>query len=95
MPAYIIVHVDFDDPTQLKEYQTLASPTFAPHQIRMLGKTLDAAPLEGRVPGRLTVLLEAPSVAAAERWFHSPEYQRAADARRAVSVFTATIVPAA
>jgi len=95
MAAYIIVHMDYQDPAQIKEYQRLASPTLAQFGIRALGKSLDAEPLEGAVPGRLTVLLEADSVEAAMRWFHSPEYQRAAEARRPVSAFTATVVPAA
>jgi uncharacterized protein (DUF1330 family) len=95
MAAYIIAHVDFEDPAQLKEYQTLASPTLRQFGVRMLGKSLDAEPLEGAAPARLTVLLEADSVESAERWFNSPEYQRAAAARRAVATFTAVVVPAA
>ncbi|MDH5674298.1 MAG: DUF1330 domain-containing protein [Myxococcales bacterium] len=94
MAAYIIVHLDYQEQAKLAEYQKLASPTMAPFGIRLLGKSLDAKPLEGEVPGRLTVLLEADSVEAAERWFHSPEYQRAAEARRPVSSFNAVVVPA-
>ena len=94
MAAYIVAHLDYQDPAQLKDYQTLASPTLGQYGIRLLGKSLDRVPLEGEVPGRLTVLLEADSVDAAERWFNSPEYQRAAEARRPVSRFTATVVPA-
>ena len=95
MAAYIIAHLDYDDPDQLKEYQTLASPTLAQFGLRLLGKGLDIEPLEGTSPGRLTVVLQAQSVQDAERWFHSPKYQRAAQARRPVSRFTATVVPGA
>ena len=94
MTAYIVVHMDYQDPALIQEYQRLASPTLGQYGVRVLGKTLDASPLEGTTPGRLTVLLAAESASEAERWFNSPEYQRAADARRPVSHFVATVVPA-
>lgn len=93
MATFIAVHVNFQDPALLKPYQELASPTMAPHGIRAVAKAVDPQVLEGRAPGRLTVILQADSVAAAEQWFHSPEYQRAAKARRDVADFTAVIVP--
>ena len=85
--------MDYEDATQIREYQQLATPTLSEFGIQPLGKSLDAEPLEGTAPGRLTVLLKAGSVADAERWFQSPGYQRAAEARRPVSRFFATIVP--
>lgn len=93
MATYIVVHVDFADPAALRPYQELASPTMGQYGIRALGKALDPQVLEGTAPGKLTVVLEAASADAAERWFHSVEYQRAADARRTVAEFTAVIVP--
>lgn len=93
MATYIAVHVNFEDAAALRPYQELASPSMGQYGIRALGKALDPQVLEGTAPGRLTVILEADSVAAAERWFHSPEYQRAADARRGVADFTAVLVP--
>ena len=67
MAAYIIVHMDYGDPSQIREYQTLAPPALAQHGIRLLGNSLDREPLEGTVPGRLSVLLQADSVEAASR----------------------------
>lgn len=93
MAAYIAVHVNFEDATALKPYQELASPTMAQYGIRALAKALQPKVLEGVAPGKLTVLLQADSMEAAERWFHSPEYQRAAAARRDVADFTAVLLP--
>lgn len=93
MAAYIAVHVNFEDATALQPYQQLATPTMGQYGIRALAKALQPKVLEGTAPGKLTVLLQADSIEAAERWFNSPEYQRAAAARHNVADFTAVLLP--
>lgn len=80
MTAYWIAHVTVTDPAAYQGYQALAPAAFAAHGARFLARGGAHEVLEGPVLER-HVVIEFPSLAAAQACYHSPEYQ-AAKARR-------------
>ncbi len=76
MKAYCIVYESIDDPTTFEEYRRQVLPTLQPHEGRFLVRGGAFTALEGEMPYQRIAMLEFPSRAAAEAWYHSPEYQR-------------------
>ena len=76
MKAYCIVYESIDDPTTFEEYRRQVLPTLEPHGGRFLVRGGAFTALEGEMPYQRIAMLEFPSRAAAEAWYHSPEYQR-------------------
>jgi uncharacterized protein (DUF1330 family) len=86
-PGYVIGEVEITDPAAFQEYAAKVGATLAPYNARLIirGK---ARAKEGPIPVGTIVVLEFPSVAEAEAWYHSPAYteviplrQRAANSR--------------
>lgn len=75
-PGYIVVQIDaIEDPdTFFSEYANRAGPTLAKHGF--VGMVASAEPdrFEGEAPDGWTVLLQFPSVDAAQAWYDDPEY---------------------
>jgi len=92
MAAYMHIHVVVSDPTRYGRYQELAGPTLKAHGARLLSKTPNPESLEGEAQPGTVVLLEFDDAAAAKRWYASPEYAEAIEARRDVATFTATLL---
>ena len=76
MTAYCIVYEIVDDPTPFEEYRTQVLPTIEAHGGRFLVRGGAFTALEGDMPYERIAMLEFPTRAAAEAWYHSPEYQR-------------------
>ena len=76
MSAYCIVYEIVDDPTPFEEYRRQVLPTIQAHGGRFLVRGGAFTALEGDMPFERIAMLEFPSRAAAEAWYHSPEYQR-------------------
>jgi uncharacterized protein (DUF1330 family) len=76
MKAYCIVYEVIDDPKTFEEYRVQVLPTIEAHQGRFLVRGGAFTALEGEMPFERIAMLEFPSRAAAEAWYHSPEYQR-------------------
>ena len=85
--GYVIVEVEVTDPTTFREYGARVGPTLAAHDAKLIvrGK---ANAKEGPIPVGNIVVIEFPSLAAAEAWYASPAYkeiiplrQRAANTR--------------
>jgi len=74
--AYCIVYEIVDDPTPFEEYRTQVLPTIEAHGGRFLVRGGAFTALEGDMPYERIAMLEFPTRAAAEAWYHSPEYQR-------------------
>ncbi len=81
-PVLMIATLDVHDEDGMEEYKRLAAPTLAPHGCRILAVDDHAQTLEGRWPGKRTVVIEFPSEEAVRAWYGSPEYQAAADVRK-------------
>ena len=74
MPAYVIVHVEVLDPKGYERYKPLASESIARHGGRYIARGGRAVALEGeRQPSRV-VILEVPSLEAAQKWHASEDY---------------------
>jgi uncharacterized protein (DUF1330 family) len=81
MTAYVIVEIDVTDPAPYETYKQLAEPAIAAHGGRYLVRGGAPELIEGdRHPTR-QVVLEFKSKEQAKRWYDSPEYRKARDAR--------------
>src|SRR5215467_4202066 len=76
MKAYCIVYEIVDDPMMFEEYRQQVLATIEAHQGRFLVRGGSFTALEGEMPHQRIAMLEFPSRAAAEAWYHSAEYQR-------------------
>jgi uncharacterized protein (DUF1330 family) len=76
MSAYLIAEVEITDPATFQDYVAKAGPSVAAHNGRLLvnGK---ARAKEGTHPVGNVVVIEFPSMDAAERWYGSPAYKDA------------------
>jgi uncharacterized protein (DUF1330 family) len=76
MPAYWIAHVTVTDPEAYGRYAKLATAAIEGHGGRFLARAGRHVQLEGRDRAR-NVVVEFPSLEAAEACYRSPEYQAA------------------
>lgn len=76
MTAYCIVYEAIVDPQMFEEYRRQVMQTVEAHHGRFLIRGGAFTVLEGEMPFERIAMLEFPSRAAAEGWYHSPEYQR-------------------
>jgi uncharacterized protein (DUF1330 family) len=74
--AYCIVYEVVDDHTTFEEYRRQVLATIQAHDGRFLVRGGAFTALEGEMPYERIAMLEFPSREVAERWYHSPEYQR-------------------
>lgn len=91
MAAYIVIRLNTDDPGSLKEYQAVTPPIIEKYQGRFLARGGSVVTLEGPREERRVVIIEFPSLADAETFYHSPEYTEARKLRegKAVAEFIA------
>lgn len=76
MPAYWIARVDVTDEAAYGEYAKRAGPALAKHGGRFLARAGKHVTLEGQDYPR-NVVVEFPTLEAAETCYHSPEYGEA------------------
>jgi len=92
MADYFIVRVNVTDPAAYEAYKQLARDAIARYGGRYLVRGGAATVLEGGgEPGRI-VVLEFPSLAQARRFYDSPEYVAARQARAGAAVMHVTLV---
>jgi uncharacterized protein (DUF1330 family) len=89
--AYIIADVQVTNPQQYEEYKKFSTAAMHAHHagVRVRGGT--TFELEGREPGR-TVVLEFPSLQAAQAFYNSPEYALARKAREGAAIMNMFVV---
>lgn len=75
MPAYIIADIEVLDTAAYEEYRQRVPPTIAAYGGRYIARGGATEVLEGTWSPRRCVILEFPSVAQANAWWNSPEYQ--------------------
>jgi uncharacterized protein (DUF1330 family) len=85
MAAYFFAEIEITNLSGYETYRPLAAAAVAQYGGRfvMRGGTTEA--LEGDWPARRRVLIEFTDLAAAKRWYFSPEYQAALVIRQANS----------
>ena len=75
MSAYVIAEIDVVDPAAYEEYrkQVLAVVTKYSGKFLVRGGNID--PKEGGWTPKRVVVLEFPSMAQAQKWYHSADYE--------------------
>ena len=81
MAAYIIAQVEVTDPVKMEEYRKRVPVAVAAHGGKFLARGGAIAPLEGTWTPKRVVVIEFPSLDQAKRFWASPEYAHAAEAR--------------
>lgn len=75
MTAYMIANLDVTDPAAFDEYRRKVTPIIKQYGGRYIVRGGTMRVLEGALPLKRLVLLEFPDVAAAQRFYESPEYK--------------------
>ena len=88
MPAYWIAHAQVKNPVEYKKYTDRLPALFGKYGAKVLARGGDYRILEGDVPFERHVVIEFETLAKAEAFFNSPEYQEAAAFRRQPGVAT-------
>lgn len=91
MSAYLIADVTVTKPSQYEDYKRLSTLAMRAYDAKILVRGGDSKHLEGREPGR-TVVMEFPSMAAAQAFYDSWQYRRARNAREGAAVMNMFIV---
>jgi uncharacterized protein (DUF1330 family) len=82
MSAYIIVEADVHDPVAYDEYRKLSSEAVKKHGATFLVRGGAMHVLEGDWQPKRIVVLAFPTTEAAHAFYHSPEYEKAREARK-------------
>lgn len=91
-PAYLVVDARSADPLAMQRYRELAQQAVAAHGGRYLVRGAPYEVLEGDWRPERLVIVEFPSREAARRFYDSPEYRAAREARAGVSAFDMLLV---
>ena len=92
MAAYLIVETDITDPSKYEEYRKRAPASIAKYGGKYLVRGGSLAVLEGDwKPSRL-VMVEFPTLKAAQEWYRSPEYTEAKQFRQGAARMKAVLV---
>jgi uncharacterized protein (DUF1330 family) len=92
MPAYVIAEVEVTNPVGYDSYRPLAGASIAQYGGRFLARGGRTELLEGSPDPARVVVIEFADLAAARRWYDSPEYQEALKIRLANSTGRVLIV---
>ena len=90
--AYILANVDVTDPQQYEQYKKLSSHAMQAHgaEVCVRGGKVDV--LEGDWSPQRVVLLKFPTAEAARRFYDSPEYAAAKQARQGAAVMRMVLI---
>ncbi|MGI9420740.1 MAG: DUF1330 domain-containing protein [Geminicoccaceae bacterium] len=75
MAAYVVAQIDVHDPEGFQRYREKVAPLVAAYGGRYLVRGGEVTTLEGKLPAPRLVIIEFEDRAAAERWYHSDDYQ--------------------
>lgn len=75
MPGYLIANIEVTNPAGFDEYRQKVAPLIAQFGGRYLVRGGEVKNLEGALAIRRLVVLEFPSMEAAQRFYDSAEYQ--------------------
>jgi uncharacterized protein (DUF1330 family) len=87
MPAYVICETDVHDAAQYEHYKAAAPATIAAYGGRYLARGGELGVFEGEWDPPRLVILEFEDLAAAKRWYESPEYTEARKLREGAATF--------
>ena len=95
MKAYVVAAETINDAAMFDEYRKLVPATLGPFEGRFIVRGGNVTVTEGAWPHPRLVIIEFPSRAAAEGWYHSQEYQKVISLRHKSSVGNLVIVDGA
>lgn len=85
MTAYMIARVDVDNPALLKDYMAATPPIIEKYRGKFIARGGTSMTFEGPQESRRLVVIEFPSLADAEAFYHSPEYTLARQLRHGIA----------
>ena len=85
MAAYVIAEVEVTNPAGYENYRPLAGASIAQYGGKFVVRGGKVELLEGAPDSARVVVIEFADIAAARRWYTSPEYQEALKIRLANS----------
>ncbi len=91
MPAYVIVNVEVQDPSQYETYKQMAPASIEAYGGKYIVRGGPVDILEGRWNPRRVVVLEFPDRRAVHLWWNSSEYADAKELRHSCA-YTELIV---
>jgi uncharacterized protein (DUF1330 family) len=83
MAGYLIANIEVKEPAKFEEYRQKVVPVIKKFGGRYLVRGGDVRRLEGNLPLKRVVVLEFPTVEAAQRFYDSVEYRPILDLRLA------------
>jgi len=87
MSALIIIRVEVSDPSKLKEYQDVAPSIIKKYNGTLIVRGGRVISLEGPEEKRRIVVIQFPSLGAANTFYYSDEYEKAIKLRSDVAKF--------
>ena len=75
MPAYLIAEMEVSDPDTYAQYRAKVPEVLAAHGGRFIVRGGTSEAKEGTPPAGRVVVIEFPDMAAARRFYGSPDYQ--------------------
>ncbi|MGI9531936.1 DUF1330 domain-containing protein [Lutimonas sp.] len=92
MSAFVIVEIEIHNPELYTSYTALTPETIENHQGKFIVRGGETKVLEGDHSPQRTVILEFPSMEAADSWWHSEAYTKARKIRQQAATTKMTIV---
>ncbi|MGI9436546.1 MAG: DUF1330 domain-containing protein [Geminicoccaceae bacterium] len=92
MAAYMLAQLDIHDLEKFQRYRDKVSALVEQFGGRYLVRGGEIMPLEGELKAPRLVIIEFADKGAAERWYHSPEYQEILPLRLDAASGSAVIV---
>ncbi len=97
MPAYLVAHIEVHDAVGFDEYRSQVAPIIDAFDGRYILRGGKTETLEGAQQQRRLVIVEFPSMEAARRFYHSPDYapvlQRRLDSAASDVVLVEGVLP--
>jgi uncharacterized protein (DUF1330 family) len=92
MVAYVIAEVEVTDPEKYKGYMALSPGAIAANGGKFIVRGGESVLLEGGPAPKRIVVIEFPDFEAAKRFYDSPEYVQAREARVGAAHFRAIAI---
>ena len=92
MPAYVMVQIEVTNEEKYAEYRKRAPASLEKFGEKFLARGGELAVLEGDLTPSRMVVLEFDSLETIKKWYQSPEYQYAKEAREGAASFSMVAV---
>lgn len=84
--GYVIAHVEVTNPTQYEEYKKWSTVAMQAHGAEVCVRGGEVQPLEGEWAPKRVIVLKFPTFEKAKRFYDTPEYLKAREARAGAAV---------